>query len=233
MDDNLAFALALDLLFNGQNMDYCERPISLSAMETMPVFMELKDDAHVCVIGPGGGRLVRSLADKGYTVDAYEGRRECFDHLQELFAGFKKVKIQSVSILEEPMRRERLSYDAIFCMDDLRAFREKHDWTKNVDQMVKHRGYFVYSQVSNKLPGSRNPLQKYFKLVGDYNVSKQTAKEIRECYLGLDYWRPKEGELKMAKETLELMKSASSLRRSIMSGVEVHYVAWRKKDKAD
>jgi len=233
MDDNLAFALALDLLFNGQNMDYCERPISLSAMEIMPVFMDLKEGANVCVIGPGGGRLVRSLIDKGYTVEAYEGRKECLDHLKELFAGFKKVKIGDVSMLEDPVRRRKMKFDAIFCMDDLRAFREEHNWTNSVEKMVRHQGYFVYSQVSNKLPTKSNPLQKYFKLVGDYNVSEQTAKEIRECYLGLEFWRPKESDRKMASETLQLMKSASSLRRSIMSGVEVHYVAWRKKDKPD
>lgn len=233
MDDNLAFALALDLLFNGQNMDYCERPLSLSAMEAMPVFMELEEGADVCVIGPGGGRLVRALSDKGCNVEAYEGRQECLDHLQELFENYKNVKIENVSVLEDPFKRGKLSFNAIFCMDDLRAFREEHNWTKSVEQMVRYRGYFVYSQVSNKLPGKRNPLHKYFKLVGDYNVSEQTAKEIRECYLGLEYWRPREADKKMAKETLQMVESASSLRRSIMSGVEVHYVAWRKKDKVD
>lgn len=231
MDDNLAFSLALDLLFNGQNMDYCERPISLSAMETMPVFMELKPNSHVCVIGPGGGRLVRTLHDKGYTVEAYEGRQECLNHLQEIFAGHKKITVKNVSELNDPFIRERKNFDAIFCMDDLRAFREEHDWTASVEYMVRPRGYFVYSQVSNKLPENKNPLQRYFKLVGDYNVSEQTAQEIRECYLGLEYWRPKKGDIKIATETLEMMKSASHLRRSIMSGVEVHYVAWRKKDR--
>lgn len=232
MDDNLAFSLALDLLFNGQNMDYCERPISLSAMETIPAFMDLKKGSKVCVIGPGGGRLVRTLFDKGHSVDAFEGRHECLAHLRELFDNFPNVKILDVSTLEDPFKRKKLSYDAIFCMDDLRAFREEQNWTKRVDQMLHSRGYFVYSQVSNKLPENENPLHDYFELVGDYNVSEQTAAEIRECYLGLDYWRPKKGDLKMARETLHLVKSASNLRRSIMSGVEVRYVAWRKKDKA-
>jgi 2-polyprenyl-3-methyl-5-hydroxy-6-metoxy-1,4-benzoquinol methylase len=229
MEDNLAFALALDLLFNGQNMDYCERPLSLSAMESMPLFMDLKDEAHVCVIGPGGGRLVRTLLDKGYSVDAYEGRKECLDHLQSMFTGHKRVQLFPVSELDDPLKREKKAYNAIFCMDDLRSFREEHDWTTGVQKMIRPRGYFVYSQVSNKLPGKHNPLQKYFKLIGDYNVSEQTAKEIRECYLGLEYWRPKAGDKQMASETLQMIKSASSLRRSIMSGVEVHYVAWQAK----
>jgi len=230
MDDTLAFALALDLLFNGQNMDYCERPISLSAMETMPVFMELEPGSKVCVIGPGGGRLVRLLADKGHMVEAYEGRRECLDHLKEVFANFKNVQIQSDKELNDPFKRAKKRFDAIFCMDDLRAFREEHDWTRGVEQMVRRDGYFVYSQVSNKLPVKRNPLQQYFKLVGDYNVSEQTASEIRECYLALDYWRPKKDDKKMASETLAMIKSATSLRRSIMSGTEVRYIVWRKKD---
>jgi len=230
MDDNLAFALALDLLFNGQNMDYCERPISLSAMEIMPVFMELERGAKVCVIGPGGGRLVKTLAEKGYDVEAYEGRKECREHLEEMFESYKNVKIGTGGELDDPFKRGKKSFDAIFCMDDLRAFREEHDWTRGVEQMVRRQGYFIYSQVSNKLPIQKNPLSNYFKLVGDYNVSEQTAKEIRECYMGLDYWRPTENDRKMASETLTMIKSASSLRRNIMSGVEVHYVAWRKKD---
>ncbi len=232
MDENLAFSLALDLLFNGQNMDYSDRPISLSAMETMPIFMNLKPEAHVCVIGPGGGRLVRTLADKGFSVEAFEGRSECLSHLQEIFSGFKNVNIQSVTELEDPFKRGKKSFDAIFCMDDLRAFREEHNWTRSVEQMVRHEGYFIYSQVSNKLPTKRNPLQKSFTLIGNYNVSEQTAQEIRECYLGLEYWRPKEGDIPMARETLTMIKSASTLRRSIMSGVELHYVVWRKKASA-
>ena len=230
MDDNLAFALALDLLFNGQNMDYCERPISLKAMEIMPVFMELEKGAKVCVIGPGGGRLVKTLAEKGYIVEAYEGRKECRDHLLKVFKAYKNVEIRAGGELDDPFKRAKKSFDAIFCMDDLRAFREEHDWTRGVEQMVRSQGYFIYSQVSNKMPVQRNPLSQYFKLVGDYNVSEQTAKEIRECYLGLDYWRPKKDDLKMASETLTMIKAASMLRRNIMSGVEVHYVAWRKKD---
>jgi len=230
MDDNLAFALALDLLFNGQNMDYCERPISLSAMEIMPVFMELEKGAKVCVIGPGGGRLVKTLAEKGYFVEAYEGRKECRDHLLKVFQAYKNVEIRGGGELDDPFKRAKKSFDAIFCMDDLRAFREEHDWTRGVEQMVRSQGYFIYSQVSNQVPIQKNPLNQYFKLVGDYNVSEQTAKEIRECYMGLDYWRPKKDDIKMASETLSMIKSASSLRRNIMSGVEVHYVAWRKKD---
>jgi len=233
MDDTIAFALALDLLFNGQNMDYCERPISLSAMEIMPVFMELKPGSSVCVIGPGGGRLVRMLAGKGHNVEAYEGRKECLDHLNETFAGYKNVAIHSDDALNDPFKRAKKSFDAIFCMDDLRAFREEHDWTRGIEQMTRHDGFFVYSQVSNKLPVSKNPLHNFFQLIGDYNVSEQTANEIRECYMGLDYWRPKKDDKKMATETLAMIKSASSLRRNIKSGVEVHYVVWRKKDIRD
>ena len=230
MQDSLAFSLALDLLFNGQNMDYCERPISISAMQQMAFFMDLPKGSHVGVIGPGGGRLVRSLADRGYSVEAYEGRSECLDHLQNMFENYPKIEIMNVSAIADPTRREKKRFDALFCMDDLRAFRESHDWTVDVQKMLRRRGYFVYSQVSNKLPTQKNPLSDYFELVGDYDVSEQTAKEIRECYLGLDYWRPTEDDKAVASETLQMIKSATSLRRSIRSGVSVHYVAWRKKD---
>jgi len=229
MKESLAYSLALDLLFNGQNMDYCERPLSLSAMENMRIFMELDPDSTVGVVGPGGGRLVRTLVDRGYKVEAYEGRNECLVHLESLFKGHKKVGIHPLSALDDPTRRERLHFDALFCMDDLRAFRERQDWTLDVQKMIRHNGYFVYSQVSNKLPTRKNPISKFFDRVGDYDVSEQTAKEIRECYMELDYWRPEEKDKEMAIETLEMIESARSLRRSIMSGVEVHYVVWRKK----
>jgi len=231
MKDSLAFSLALDLLFNGQNMDYCERPISLDAMKQMAFFMELPAGSHVGVVAPGGGRLVRSLVDRGYTVEAYEGRDECYRHLRTLFKDSPKVEIRRISALDDPMRREKKRFHALFCMDDLRAFREAQDWTSNVQMMLRSRGYFAYSQVSNQLPTKKNTLSKDFELVGDYDVSEQTAKEIRECYLGLDYWRPTDKDKDMASETLQMIKSASSLRRSIMSGVSVRYVAWRKKNK--
>ena len=137
--------------------------------------------------------------------------------------------VDKVSERLQISRAAKKKFDAFFCMDDLRAFREGHNWTRQVESMLRSRGYFVYSQVSNKLPTKRNPLGDYCDLIGDYNVSAETAKEIRECYLALDYWRPQEKDLKMAKETLGMVESASSLRRSIMSGVEVHYVVWRKK----
>jgi len=231
MKDSLAFSLALDLLFNGQNMDYCERPISLRAMKQMSFFMELPEGSHVGVVAPGGGRLVRSLADRGYSVEAFEGRGECLTHLQNMFEDTPKIEVFPISALDDPMRREKKRFHAFFCMDDLRAFREAHDWTSDVQKMLRHRGYFVYSQVSNKLPSKKNALSKSFELVGDYDVSEQTAKEIRECYMELDYWRPTESDRAMASETLQMVKSASSLRRGIMSGVSVRYVAWRKKDK--
>lgn len=229
VEERLAFSLALDLLFNGQNMDYCERPLSISAMETMPVFSDLKENSHVCVIGPGGGRLVRTLADRGHTVEAFEGRQECLEHLQEIFEPFKKVVISPMSAIDDPLRAAKKRFDAIFCMDDLRAFREQHNWTTQVEQMLRTRGYFVYSQVSNKLPTSKNPLSGFCDLVGDFDVSAETAQEIRECYMGLDYWRPTEKDVPMAKEALQMVKTASGLRRNIMSGIEVHYVVWRKK----
>jgi 2-polyprenyl-3-methyl-5-hydroxy-6-metoxy-1,4-benzoquinol methylase len=229
VEEKLAYSMALDLLFNGQNMDYGERPLSISAIESMAVFSELKDNSHVCVIGPGGGRLVRTLADRGHTVEAFEGRQECLDHLKEVFEGHKRVQVAPMSAIEDPLRAAKKKFDAMFCMDDLRAFREDHNWTRQVEKMLRSRGYFVYSQVSNKLPGSKNPLSDFCDLVGDYNVSEETAREIRECYLSLDYWRPSEKDRKMAGKTLQMVESASSLRRSIMSGVEVHYVVWRKK----
>ncbi|MFC4348427.1 hypothetical protein ACFO5Q_11260 [Kordiimonas lipolytica] len=229
MAEKLAFSLALDLLFNGQNMDYCERPISLDIIEDMAMFSDLPGRARVGVIGPGGGRLVKTMVERGYTVDAYEGRAECREHLERMFVGTTAAKIHPAHHLDDPMRREKMKFDALFCMDDLRAFREDHEWTAHVQRMVRADGYFVYSQVSNNLPAKKNTLDQYFDLVGNYNVSEETAGQIRESYMALDTWEPKEKDKKMAIETLDMVKSASGLRRSIMSGVEVRYVVWRKK----
>ncbi|NVJ98276.1 MAG: hypothetical protein HWE25_08995 [Alphaproteobacteria bacterium] len=230
MAEKLAFSMALDLLFNGQNMDYCERPISLDIIEEMAMFSDLPKRARVGVIGPGGGRLVKTMVERGFTVDAFEGRAECREHLERMFIGTSAVKILPGAHLDDPIRRDKMKFDALFCMDDLRAFREDHEWTSYVQRMVKGRGYFVYSQVSNNLPGKKNTLDKYFDLVGSYNVSEETAHQIRDSYVGLQTWEPKEKDKKMAIETLDMVKTASGLRRSIMTdGVEVRYVVWRKK----
>lgn len=229
MAEKLAFSLALDLLFNGQNMDYCERPISLDIIEEMAMFSDMPPRARVGVIGPGGGRLVKTLVERGYTVDAFEGRAECREHVERMFVGTSAVKVYPATQLDDPIRRDKMKFDALFCMDDLRAFREDHEWTSYVQRMVRPNGYFVYSQVSNKLPGKKNTLDKYFDLVGSYNVSEETSLQIRDSYVGLQDWAPKKKDKKMALETLDMVKAASGLRRSIMSGVEVRYVVWRKK----
>lgn len=229
--EKLAFSLALDLLFNGQNMDYSERPISLDILDAMAMFSDLPQRAHIGVIGPGGGRLVKTLVERGYTVDAYEGRAECREHVERMFVGTSAVKVLPAAHLDDPIRRDKMRFDALFCMDDLRAFREDHEWTTYVQRMVKEDGYFVYSQVSNKLPGKKNTLSNYFDLTGNYNVSEETAGQIRDSYLALNTWEPDEKDKKMAIETLDMVKAASGLRRSIMSGVEVRYVVWRKKPK--
>ncbi len=229
MSEFLGFSLALDLLFNGQNMDYCERPLSLAAMDKFRIFNNIRPGGHVAVIAPGGGRLVRNLADQGFKVDTFEGRDECLAHLHECFDGSKNVEINNVSKLEDPFKRDKMHYDAIFCMDDLRAFREQANWTRSVHTLLQTDGLFIYSQVSNKLPATKNTLGQYFDLVRSHNVTKETSEEIRDCYLNLDYWRPTEKDVKMARKTLDMVKSASGLRRSIMSGVEVRYVVWRKK----
>ncbi|NVJ69471.1 MAG: hypothetical protein HWE08_03905 [Alphaproteobacteria bacterium] len=233
MAEKLAFSMALDLLFNGQNMDYCERPISLDIIEDMAMFSELPRKARVGVIGPGGGRLVKTMVERGYTVDAYEGRTDCFEHLERMFVGTSAAKIHPAHHLDDPMRRDKMRFDALFCMDDLRAFREDHEWTSYVQRMVRSNGYFVYSQVSNNLPAKKNTLDKYFDLVGSYNVSEETAGQIRDSYLALNTWEPDEKDKSMALETLDMVKSASGLRRSIMSGVEVRYVVWRKKQNVN
>ncbi len=230
MAEKLAFSLALDLLFNGQNMDYTDRPISLSVMDEMAMFGDLPKRAHVGVIGPGGGRLIKTLVERGYTVDAYEGRKECLEHLERMFVATSAVNVYPASQLDDPIRRDRMKFDALFCMDDLRAFRESHEWTEYVQRIVRSEGYFVYSQVSNKLPSKQNTLSQYFDLTGNYNVSEETAAQIRELYLELDDWEPEEKDKSMALSTLDMVKQASGLRRSITTeGVEVRYVVWRRK----
>ena len=63
MSERLAFSMAMDLMFNGQNMDYSERPLSLDIIDTMAMFSDLPERAHIGVVGPGGGRLVKTLAN--------------------------------------------------------------------------------------------------------------------------------------------------------------------------
>ncbi|MFC3050864.1 methyltransferase domain-containing protein [Kordiimonas pumila] len=228
MTERIAFSLALDLLFNGQDMDYCERPISLSVFETMAMFQDLKERSQIGVIGPGGGRLLKTLLERGHIVDAYEGRDECTNHIRKHFGDIGSLKILPVSHLNEPIRRSKMSYSALFCMDDLRAFRERQEWTAEVQSIIKPGGYFVYSQVSNKLPKKRNTLSKYFEHVGNYNVSEETAQMIRDSYFSLDEWEPQHDEKKMAMKTLDMIEVASNLRRSIRSGVEIRYMVWRR-----
>lgn len=232
MSERLAFSMAMDLLFNGQNVDYSERPLSLDVIDTMAMFSDLPDRAHVGVVGPGGGRLVKTLASRGYIVDAYEGRQECQDHLEAMFQKNSAVRLYPVKHLNDPIMRGKMRFHALFCMDDLRAFRENQEWTENVQRMVRPGGYFVYSQVSNKLPSKQNTLSKYFNLSGNYDVSERTAQQIRASYLALDEWDPDIKQKKMALETLGIVEAGSGLRRNIMSGVEVRYVVWRRKQTA-
>ncbi|WP_262689524.1 methyltransferase domain-containing protein [Kordiimonas aestuarii] len=231
MSEKLAFSLALDLMFNGQDMDYCERPISLTILDQMAMFSDLPKRAHVAVVAAGGGRLVRTLAERGYNVDAFEGRHECFDHLERVFLNSRSVRVMPARHLEDPTRREKLSYDAMFCMDDLRAFREDQEWTEHVQGMVRDDGYFVYSQMSNQLPTKKNTLNRYFDLSGNYNVSEDTSQMVRDSYMGLAEWEPDETQKRTALEALDMVKSGRLLRRSIRDGVEVRYVVWRKKPK--
>ncbi len=229
MGESLAFSLAMDLMFNGQNIDYCERPLSLDVIETMAMFEDLPERAHIGVVGPGGGRLVKTLAERGYIVDAYEGRQECLTHLESMFKSTSAVRLYPVKHLNDPIMRGKKRFHALFCMDDLRAFRENQEWTENVQQVVRPGGYFIYSQVSNKLPSKQNKLSTYFNLSGNYDVSERTSQQIRECYLSLADWEPDSDKKQMAKETLGIVKSGSGLRRNIMSGAEVRYVVWRRK----
>ncbi|MBL4838717.1 MAG: hypothetical protein JKY34_14190 [Kordiimonadaceae bacterium] len=231
MAENLSYSLALDLLFNGQDMDYCERPISLAAFGTMAMFDMLPKGASVGVIGPGGGRLLKSLVEDGYKVDAYEGRAECSEHLETLFSDTPTVKIRPMKHLDDPMRRDKMLYEALICLDDLRAFRDNESWTENVQRIVKPGGFFVYSQVSNKIPKKRHSLDRYFDQAGSYNVSEETAKLIRDSYLSLDEWDPGYGDKnkKMAQKTLGMIEEGRSLRRNIRSGVTVSYVVWERK----
>lgn len=232
MSERLAFSMAMDLLFNGQNVDYSERPLSLDVIDTMAMFSDLPERAHVGVVGPGGGRLVKTLASRGYIVDAYEGRQECQEHLETMFAKNSAVRLYPVKHLNDPIMRGKMRFHALFCMDDLRAFRENQEWTENVQRMIRPGGYFVYSQVSNKLPSKQNTLSKYFNLSGNYDVSERTAQQIRNSYLALDDWDPDMRQKKMALETLGIVEAGSGLRRNIMSGVEVRYVVWRRKQTA-
>ncbi|MBO6503365.1 MAG: hypothetical protein JJ850_14835 [Kordiimonadaceae bacterium] len=232
MSERLAFSMAMDLLFNGQNVDYSERPLSLDVIDTMAMFSDLPERAHVGVVGPGGGRLVKTLASRGYIVDAYEGRQECHEHLETMFAKNSAVRLYPVKHLNDPIMRGKMRFHALFCMDDLRAFRENQEWTENVQRMIRPGGYFVYSQISNKLPSKQNTLSKYFNLSGNYDVSERTAQQIRTSYLALDDWDPDIRQKKMAMETLGIVEAGSGLRRNIMSGVEVRYVVWRRKQTA-
>ena len=233
MSENLAFSFALDLMFNGQDMDYCERPISLSPLNMMSFFMEMRKNSKVCVIGPGGGRLVMTLLERGYRVDAYEGRDECYDHINEMFKDDRRVNLYRATRLDDPTRVEKLKYDAIFCMDDLRAFREEREWTTIVQRMVNRDGYFIYSQVSNQLPKKKNHLDKHFDLVASQNVSTETATEIKDSYLALSQWEPDPKMGDMAKQTLNMVEAGAKLRRNIRSGVEIRYVVWKKKPEPD
>ncbi|MBL4838716.1 MAG: hypothetical protein JKY34_14185 [Kordiimonadaceae bacterium] len=233
MSERLAYSFAFDLLFNGQHMDYCERPLSLEAFGEMPMFQELPERANVAVIWPGGGRLIKSLVERGFTVHAYEGREECLNHLERHAPNYKAVTIHPVSHLDDPMRREKMRFDAVFCMDDLRAFREMEEWTAYVQSIIRPNGYFVYSQVSNKLPRKKNQLGKYFDLTGNYNVSEETVKLIRESYgklADLDEME-KLPHKKVVLKTLDMLEAASTLRRNITSGVKVSYVVWRRKSE--
>lgn len=232
MSERLAFSMAMDLLFNGQNVDYSERPLSLDVIDTMAMFSDLPERAHIGVVGPGGGRLVKTLAGRGYIVDAYEGRQECLEHLETMFSKNSAVRLYPVKHLNDPIMRGKMRFHALFCMDDLRAFRENQEWTENVQRMIRPGGYFVYSQVSNKLPSKQNTLAKYFNLSGNYDVSERTAQQIRASYLALDDWDPDVRQKKMALETLGIVEAGSGLRRNIMSGVEVRYVVWRRKQTA-
>ena len=229
MGESLAFSMAMDLMFNGQNIDYCERPLSLDVIETMAMFEDLPERAHVGVVGPGGGRLVKSLVERGFIVDAYEGRRECLSHLEHMFKNTSAVRLYPTKHLNDPIMRGKKRFHALFCMDDLRAFRENQEWTEYVQQVVRPGGYFIYSQVSTKLPGKQNKLKSYFNLSGNYDVSERTSQQIRDSYLTLADWEPDLDKKKMAMETLGIVKSGSGLRRNIMSGAEVRYVVWRRK----
>lgn len=229
--DSLAFSMAMDLMFNGQNMDYAERPLSLSAFNAMAFFNELSKGDRVGVVGPGGGRLVKTLVEKGFVVDAFEGREECVDHLRTMFKGDSRVTIRPYEDLTDPYERDDMSYKALFNMDDLRAFRDNEAWTEEIGAMIQSHGYFVYSQVSNQLPKKRNTLSDHFQLIGNYNVSDQTAAEIRASYFGVETWDPSGDQYEMAKETLKLVESAASLRRNILSGVEIRYFVWQRHQK--
>lgn len=226
--EQLAFSMALDLLFNGQNMDYFERPVSLTIFNHMALFDDLNKGDRIAVIGPGGGRLVKTLLERGFIIDAFEGREECVTHLKNNFGSEKNVNIRAYEDLHSPFERQEMSYSALFNMDDLRAFRDREKWTDDINELINDKGYFIYSQVSNKIPERRNQLREHFKLVGNYNVSDETADQIRASYFGLDTWEPESDQYDMAKETLKLMKSASSLRRNILSGIEIRYFVWQK-----
>jgi len=231
MAEELAYSLALDLLFNGQDMDYCQRPICLSAFGNMTLFEGLSPKAAVGVIGPGGGRLLHTLNDMGFLIDAFEGRIECKVHLQREFANMQSVRIYDTDYLNTQVNCNRLSYEALICMDDLRSFRTSEAWTDKIQRIIRPGGYFVYSQVSNKLPGKELLLADYFEPFGTHNVSSETAELIRDSYLAFEEWNTK-GEntsVEVAQEALDMIQKASTLRRSILSGVEVSYCVWMRR----
>ncbi|WND02122.1 hypothetical protein QGN29_11235 [Temperatibacter marinus] len=229
MDESLAFSLSLDLMFNGQDLDYCERPIVLDQIDTITTGMQLPENAKIGVIGPGGGRLVKGLLERGYEVEAFEGRAECFDHMYNTLGTHPRLKLDSDKHLTDPIRIERLSFDALICLDDLRSFREQQEWTSRIQMMVKSKGYFLYSQVSNKLPKQKNNLPDHFDLIENVNVTKQTSEQIRKAYFNLNEWQPADDAISLAKKTLDIVEQSHKLRRSIRDGVTIRYLVWRKK----
>ena len=172
MAEKFAHSLALDLLFNGQDMDYCEQPLNVSSFKSMDMLSGLKDSSTIGVVGPGGGRLVKSLTGKGYEVEAFEGRHECADHLQKCFRENPAVKILPMAVLDDKKYRDKLRYEALICLDDLRAFRGNDGWAENVQQIISPDGYFVYSQVFSKIGPDEEALAEHFDLVGNYDVSE-------------------------------------------------------------
>lgn len=229
MDESLAFSLSLDLMFNGQDLDYCERPIVIDKIEKMTTGMHLPKDARIGVIGPGGGRLLKTMLDKGYEVEAYEGRTECYDHIFNTLGTHPRLKLHTDKHLKDPIRIDKLRFDALICLDDLRAFREEEEWTSRIDKIINPKGYFLYSQVSNMLPKKKNKLPEFFELVENINVTKETAKSIKAAYFNLEQWEPADDSMPMAKKTLNIMEQGQMIRRNIRSGMTIRYLVWRKK----
>lgn len=229
MDESLAFSLAVDLMFNGQDLDYCERPMAMDQIHELTTNMELPKDAHVAVIGAGGGRLIHGLLDRGYRVDAFEGRQECYDHLFNQFGDNADLRLFPDTVLQDPLRLKKFKYHAVFCLDDLRSFREEAEWTTKIHSMFHPKGYFIYSQVSNLLPKKKNNLPSHFDLIENINVTEDTSKKIRDSYFNVEKWTPEDGSLPMAKKALDIVESSQHLRRNIRSGVTIRYIVWRKK----